>query len=216
MKKGIITMSVLAIIACTITAYCWAAGNESVSESTNVAQSLSGQQVKSTSQNAKGKALVVYFSVPETDGVDASSGASRLVSNGKVMGNTQYIASVISEATGSDLFEIKTVHTYPGSHKALIDAAKVEISWLHTSKISMTTMWSSLDSPTGGTICRCHSTRSLMNTTSAIKLLSLSVRMAAVVSRMPSRPYGSWSLKPPCWMVMQFPVTMSAKRNPMY
>ena len=71
--------------------------------------------------------MVVYFSVPETDGVDASSGASRLVSNGKVMGNTQYIASVISEATGSDLFEIKTVHTYPGSHKALIDAAKVEI-----------------------------------------------------------------------------------------
>ena len=32
MKKGIITMSVLAIIACTITAYCWAAGNETVSE----------------------------------------------------------------------------------------------------------------------------------------------------------------------------------------
>ena len=43
------------------------------------------------------------------------------------MGNTQYIAVIISEATGSDLFEIKTVHTYPGSHKALIDAAKVEI-----------------------------------------------------------------------------------------
>ena len=120
-------MSVLAIIACTITAYCWAAGNETVSERAYVAQSPSGQQVKSTSQSAKGKSLVVYFSVPETDGVDASSGASRLVSNGKVMGNTQYIASVISEATGSDLFEIKTVHTYPGSHKALIDAAKVEI-----------------------------------------------------------------------------------------
>lgn len=222
MKKGIITMSVLAIIACTITAYCWAAGNETVSESTNVAQSLSGQQVKSTSQSAKGKSLVVYFSVPETDGVDASSGASRLVSNGKVMGNTQYIASVISEATGSDLFEIKTVHTYPGSHKALIDAAKVEIdntpvrSWLHTSKISMTTMWSSSDSPTGGTICRCRSTRSSTNTTSAARPLSRSVRMAAAVSRMPSRPYGSWSLKPPCWMVTQFPVTVSAKRNPMY
>ena len=100
MKKGIITMSVLAIIACTITAYCWAAGNETVSESANAAQSLSGQQVKSTSQDAKGKTLVVYFSVPETDDVDASSGASRLVSYGKVMGNTQYIASVISEATG--------------------------------------------------------------------------------------------------------------------
>lgn len=127
MKKGIIATSVLAIIACMITVYCWATGNESVSENINATQAPSEQQAKTTSQSAKGKALVVYFSVPETDGVDASSGASRLISNGKVMGNTQYIASVISEATGSDLFEIKTVHTYPGSHKALIDAAKVEI-----------------------------------------------------------------------------------------
>ncbi|MCD8275518.1 MAG: flavodoxin [Alistipes sp.] len=127
MKKGIITMSVLAIIACTITAYCWATGNETVSERAYVAQSLSGQQVKSTSQNAKGKLLVVYFSVPETDGVDASSGASRIVSDGKIMGNTQYIASVIGEATGSTLFELKTAHTYPGSHKGLLDATKAEI-----------------------------------------------------------------------------------------
>lgn len=123
MRKRILTASLLAIIACTVTAYCWAMGNETISENTSIEQSLSEQP----SLNAKGKALVVYFSVPETDGVDASSGASRLISDGKVMGNTQYIASIISEATGSDLFEIKTVHTYPGSHKALIDAAKVEI-----------------------------------------------------------------------------------------
>lgn len=127
MKKGIITASVLVAIACMITGYCWAAGNETVSENVSMEQSLSDQQVKSASQSTEGKALIVYFSVPETDGVDASSGASRLVSNGKVMGNTQYIATIISEATRSDLFEIKTVHTYPGSHKALIDAAKVEI-----------------------------------------------------------------------------------------
>lgn len=73
-----------------------------------------------------GKVLVVYFSVPETDGVDASSGASRLVTGGKLQGNTEYVATVISEATGGDLFDIKTVHTYPGSHKELIDAAKKE------------------------------------------------------------------------------------------
>lgn len=66
------------------------------------------------------------FSVPETDGVDASSGASRLVSDGKLQGNTEYVATVIREATGGDLFEIKTVHTYPGTHKELIDAAKKE------------------------------------------------------------------------------------------
>lgn len=123
MRKRILTASLLAIIACTVTAYCWATGNETTPENTSIEQSLSDQP----SLNAKGKALVVYFSVPETDGVDASSGASRLISDGKIMGNTQYIASIISEATGSDLFEIKTVHTYPGSHKALIDAAKVEI-----------------------------------------------------------------------------------------
>ena len=43
------------------------------------------------------------------------------------MGNTQYVATVISKATGGDLFNIKTVHTYPGTHQALIDAAKKEI-----------------------------------------------------------------------------------------
>lgn len=123
MKKGIITTGVLTIVACTIAAYCWAAGNETLLEN----HDLVPKQQEATSQNTKRKALVVYFSVPETDGVDASSGASRIVADGKVIGNTQYIASIISEATRSDLFEIKTVHTYPGSHKALIDAAKVEI-----------------------------------------------------------------------------------------
>lgn len=127
MKKRIITAGVLAIVACTITAFCWATGSENVSEETNAAQPFSVQRAESVAEGAKGKALVVYFSVPETDGVDASSGASRQVVNGKVMGNTQYVASIISEATGSDLFEIKTTHTYPASHKALIDAAKVEI-----------------------------------------------------------------------------------------
>lgn len=127
MKKRIITASVLTIIVCTISAYCWAIRNETVLKDTSVPQPLLEQQVKSVVEGAKGKALVVYFSVPETDGVDASSGASRIVSNGKVVGSTQYIASIISEATGSDLFEIKTVHAYPGSHKALIDAAKAEI-----------------------------------------------------------------------------------------
>lgn len=125
MKKGIITTGILAIFACAVTAYCWAAGCEnSPKEATGIA---SEQQIESIANAGNGKSLVVYFSVPETDGVDASSGASRVLSGGKVMGNTQYVAAIIAEATGSDLFEIKTVHTYPGSHKALIDAAKVEI-----------------------------------------------------------------------------------------
>ena len=125
MKKGIITTGILAILACAVTAYCWAAGRENNSKETM--ETVSEQPIESIANAGNGKSLVVYFSVPETDGVDASSGASRILSGGKVMGNTQYVAAIIAEATGSDLFEIKTVHTYPGSHKALIDAAKVEI-----------------------------------------------------------------------------------------
>lgn len=108
-----------------MTAYCWAAERENSLKETT--EKVSEKQIESIANAGNGKSLVVYFSVPETDGVDALSGASRILSGGKVMGNTQYIAVIISEATGSDLFEIKTVHTYPGSHKALIDAAKVEI-----------------------------------------------------------------------------------------
>lgn len=75
---------------------------------------------------ANGKVLVAYFTMPESDGVDTSSGASRLVANGKLYGSTEYIAHVISEAAGGDLFAIKTVQAYPGEHKELVDAAKKE------------------------------------------------------------------------------------------
>lgn len=122
MKKGIMTVRIWAIVACAITAYGWAAEQGNKPEETHA---MSDRPATITAGN-KGKSLVVYFSVPETDGVDASSGASRVFSGDKIMGNTQYVASIIREATGSDLFEIKTVHTYPGSHKELIDAAKQE------------------------------------------------------------------------------------------
>lgn len=120
------TAGLLAIIACVAAAYSWAAVENDIQEGTTVMQSMTGRQAQSVPGKKDGKRLVVYFSVPETDAMDASSGASRVVSGGQVMGNTRYVASIISEATGGDLFEIKTVHTYPVSHKALIDAAKEE------------------------------------------------------------------------------------------
>lgn len=131
MKKVIITTGMLVLIASAVTAYCRAAGNtsgsEAAPENATGMETVLNIQTGPATNAINGKSLVVYFSVPETDGVDASSGASRVISDGTMMGSTQYVASVISEATGSDLFEIKTVHTYPGSHKALIDAAKKEI-----------------------------------------------------------------------------------------
>ena len=73
------------------------------------------------------KVLVTYFSVPETDGVDASTGASRIIKENKVVGTTEYIAQLIANSTGGYLSEIKTVNPYPThSHKDLIDFAKKE------------------------------------------------------------------------------------------
>lgn len=72
------------------------------------------------------KILVAYFTMPETDGVDASSGASRVVTGEKMYGNTEYIALLISEATGGDLFAIRTIETYPGIHQELVEIAKKE------------------------------------------------------------------------------------------
>lgn len=73
-----------------------------------------------------GKILIAYFSYPEPDGTDASSGASRLVKDGAVIGNTQYLARAIEEATQGDLFEIKTVQQYPASHDNLVSQASNE------------------------------------------------------------------------------------------
>lgn len=75
---------------------------------------------------SSGKALIAYFTLPETDGVDAVAGASRVIVDGNLYGNVQYIAQVIHEATEGDLFEIKTVQQYPGIHQPLIDFASDE------------------------------------------------------------------------------------------
>ena len=75
------------------------------------------------SPSASSNILIAYFSVPETDGVDAVAGASRVVVDGEVLGNTQYIAQLIQQQTGGDLFRIETVQEYPGSHDPLLEFA---------------------------------------------------------------------------------------------
>lgn len=85
---------------------------------------LAGQTTEAVQTD--GKVLVTYFTWPEPDGVDASSGASRVVADGKLYGNTEYVARMIAEATGGDLFAIETEKKYPTPHKALIDEAKRE------------------------------------------------------------------------------------------
>lgn len=124
MKKTIVLSCVAAIAVCAFVTSCWASTGDSHAADRQSSQSKS---VPTPVNGNRDKVLVAYFSVPETDGADASSGASRVLSNGQVMGNTQYVASIIKEATGGELFEIRTSHAYPGLHKELIDAAKKEI-----------------------------------------------------------------------------------------
>lgn len=123
MKKIFMLSTVLAMFVGSLLSSCGTSKKEAqVTEEQDSVEISVPTKVNSN----HGKVLVAYFTVPETDGVDASSGASRVNVDGKMMGNTQYVASIISKTTGGDLFQIKTERTYPGSHQALIDAAKEE------------------------------------------------------------------------------------------
>lgn len=75
--------------------------------------------------------LVVYFSMPETTSTDESSMTeeernSTVTINGETLGNTQYVAYVIQETTGADLFRIEPETPYPVDHDTLIDLAAEE------------------------------------------------------------------------------------------
>ena len=45
----------------------------------------------------------------DTEGIDADAGASVVVKDGQVMGNMEYMADVIQQTVGGDLFRIETV-----------------------------------------------------------------------------------------------------------
>ena len=78
---------------------------------------------QSSEATSGGNILIAYFSVPETDGVDTVAGASRVVVDGEVLGNNQYIAQLIQQEVGGDMFRIETVQEYPGSHDPLLEFA---------------------------------------------------------------------------------------------
>ena len=66
------------------------------------------------------KTLVVYFSQP--DNVDNST----VVIDGETLGNTQYMAYVIQENTGANIFRIVPETPYPTNHSELVDLAQNE------------------------------------------------------------------------------------------
>ncbi len=81
------------------------------------------------SNDAESQSLVVYFSMPETDdAVDMTQEEdnSVVVIDGEVLGNTQYMAYVIQEQTGADIFRIEPETPYPLDHETLVELAAEE------------------------------------------------------------------------------------------
>lgn len=82
-----------------------------------------------TDTTESGKSLVVYFSMPETtdpDNMTQEEANSTVVIDGEVLGNTQYVAYVIQENTGADIFRIEPETPYPTDHDTLVDLAAEE------------------------------------------------------------------------------------------
>lgn len=84
-------------------------------------------ETPASAQAGGSRILIAYFAVPETDGVDTVSSASRVAVDGQMMGNTQYVAHVIQEVTGGELWRIETVQTYSGTHEPLLDFVHQEM-----------------------------------------------------------------------------------------
>lgn len=103
--------------------------SQAETETDSAAETSSSDTEEAVSQVSDSNILIAYFTMPEdvdTEGVDAIAGASIVVSNGEVMGNVEYMASVIQETVGGDLFQIETVQQYPLDHDPLVDQAAEE------------------------------------------------------------------------------------------
>ena len=80
---------------------------------------------------ASAKTLVAYFSFPIDNGkeaLDATSGASVTIKNGRHFGNAQFIAMTVADTLGesADLFEIDTGDHYPQDYKQIFNATQSE------------------------------------------------------------------------------------------
>lgn len=89
----------------------------------------SGSSMETAGTVSDNKTLVVYFSMPETtdpDNMTQDEDNSVVVIDGEVLGNTQYVAYVIQENTGADIFRIEPETPYPTDHDTLVDLAAEE------------------------------------------------------------------------------------------
>lgn len=79
-----------------------------------------------------GKILIVYFSrvgnTNFTDDIDAVSGASIMLDDKKIIGNSQMIAEIVQNITDADIFALQTEKIYPADYSQTVNVAKNEFS----------------------------------------------------------------------------------------
>jgi len=120
MKAILFTTLVLAVLTCGTVGYSKGTKGSEVELKSNP------EALTTVSEK---KALVVYFSMPETTNpnqMTTDEDNSTVVIDNKVLGNTQCMAYVIQEATGADIFRIEPVNPYPTNHATLVDLAADE------------------------------------------------------------------------------------------
>jgi len=147
MKKGMITLMLSGLLAFSLAACSnrqeeEPAGNakpktevsaqteEHVEPEENI-EPKSGEITEGTgtTQTKDGNTLVVYFSVPETtdaENMNAEEEYSTVVIDGEVLGNTQYVAYLIRQHFGADIFRIEPEIPYPMNHGELEAVATQE------------------------------------------------------------------------------------------
>lgn len=135
MKHKLPIIFTSALLALTLTA-CGSSGSQdqsvslssgSVPESSSSPQTeAQGSAAESTESTVDSRILVAYFSAMETDGTDTVSGASRIAVDGDALGNNEYVAHLIAQQTGGDIFSIETVQDYPATHDELLQFAHDE------------------------------------------------------------------------------------------
>lgn len=134
--KQHLAVFLLAALLCSLAACSseGAAGSASpalpaASSSMPAAQAASGTGNAASDGEGSPNILIAYFTMPEnvdTSGVDSVAGASVVVRDGQALGNTEFMAGVIQNAVGGELFQIETVQQYPLEHEPLVDLAAEE------------------------------------------------------------------------------------------
>lgn len=104
--------------------------NASQSKSETAGTSVSGNTQSAKTDGSHSNILIVYFSrvgvTNFSNDVDVVSSASLNAGKDGLLGNAQIIANIIKEQTNGDVFQIKTVDSYPSGYRDTTNKAADE------------------------------------------------------------------------------------------